>query len=292
MTIEFSILGVGLLGPGLSDWATGQALLRDPTLWHSAATAVPAPARLPATERRRAGVGVKASIVVADQAVAQAATPTGLEGGPESGPESGLESGLESSLEAAALATVFTSSTGDTHNCHQMCEALAATQRTVSPTRFTNSVHNAPAGYWHIAAQSRAPSTSLAALDASFAAGLLEAVVQCHTTGQPVLLVACDQPYPEPMHTLRPVPDVFATALLIGPPGMGRRLLLSVASDALPSALPTDLPSICSHAGLEALRQAIPAARALPLLQALARPDASSVVIDGAGQPALRVQLT
>ena len=272
MTIEICILGVGLLGPGLNDWATGQALLRDPTLWQSAATLVPAPTRLPATERRRAGVGVKASIVVADQAVAQAAAP------------SSLETGTASGLEAATLATVFTSSTGDTHNCHQMCEALAATVRSVSPTRFTNSVHNAPAGYWHIAAQSRAPSTSLAALDASFAAGLLEAAVQCHSTGQPVLLVACDQPYPEPMHTLRPVPDVFATALLIGPPGAGRRLLLSVAGDVM--------PSVCSHAGLEALRQGIPAARALPVLQALAQPGESSVVIDGAGQPSLRVQLT
>ncbi len=296
MTIEISILGVGLLGPGLNDWATGQALLRDPTLWHSAATVVPAPTRLPATERRRAGVGVKASIVVADQAVAQAATQGGLgtgqdsgqetsqSSGVETGPETGLETGLRANLEAAALATVFTSSTGDTHNCHQMCEALAAPQRSVSPTRFTNSVHNAPAGYWHIAAQSRAPSTSLAALDASFAAGLLEAAVQCHTSGQPVLLVACDQPYPEPLHALRPVPDVFATALLIGPPGLGRRLLLSVAPDAL--------PSVCNHAGLEALRQGIPAARALPLLQALAQLGASSVVIDGAGQPSLRVQLT
>ena len=271
MTLEVSILGVGLLGPGLNDWASGQALLRDPALWCSVTTLVPAPARLPATERRRAGVGVKASIVVADQAVAQAAASCGV--------------------EAATLATVFTSSTGDTHNCHQMCEALAATARSVSPTRFTNSVHNAPAGYWHIAAQSRAPSTSLAALDASFSAGLLEAAVQCHSTGQPVLLVACDQPYPEPMHTLRPVPDVFATALLIGPPGTGRRLLLSLEPDALPSGLPNALPSVCSHAGLEALRQGIPAARALPLLLALAQSDPTSVVIDGAGQPSLRVQL-
>ena len=259
MTIEVSVLGVGLLGPGLTDWATGQALLRDATAWRSLATVVPPPARLPATERRRAGVGVKASLLVADQAVAQAG------------------------LDPAALATVFTSSTGDTHNCHQMCEALAAEQRMVSPTRFTNSVHNAPAGYWHIAAQSRAPSTSLAALDASFVAGLLEAAVQCHSTQQPVLLVACDQPYPQPMHALRPVPDVFATALLIGPPGLGRPLRLKVAADAA--------PSVCDNAELETLRQGNPAARALPLLQALARSGAARVVLDAPGSPSLQLDL-
>jgi hypothetical protein len=259
MTLEVSVLGIGLVGPGLTDWTTGHALLRDTTLWQSAATVVPPPARLPATERRRAGLGVKAGVVVADQAVAQAG------------------------LDPAALATVFTSSTGDTHNCHQMCEALAAAERTVSPTRFTNSVHNAPAGYWHIAAQSRAPSTSLAALDASFVAGLLEAAVQCQATQQPVLLVACDQPYPQPMHALRPVPDVFATALLIGPPGAGRRMLLKLAPEAA--------PSVCDNAGLEALRQANPAARALPLLQALARSGAASLVLDAPGSPALQVDL-
>lgn len=263
MTIEVSVRGIGLLGPGFTDWATGEALLRDPTLWRSAATLVPAPARLPATERRRAGVGVKASVVVADQAVAQAG------------------------LDPAAPATVFTSSTGDTHNCHQMCEALAAAERLVSPTRFTNSVHNAPAGYWHIAAQSRAPSTSLAALDASFVAGLIEAAVQCQATQQPVLLVACDQPYPQPMHALRPVPDVFATALLIAPAGQGRRLVLTLA----PTPTTTLAPSVCADAGLEALRLGIPAARALPLLQALARPEASQVVIDGPGSPSLQLDL-
>ena len=260
MTIELSVLGVGLLGPGMNDWASGQALLGDSRQWLSATTVVPPPARLPATERRRAGIGVKASVVVADQAVAQ------------------------SGLDPATLATVFTSSTADTHNCHLMCEALAMEPRTVSPTRFTNSVHNAPSGYWHIAAQSRAPSTSLAALDASWCAGLLEAAVQCQSTKQPVLLVAFDQPYPQPMHTLRPVPDVFATALLLGPPGTGRRMQLTLAADAD--------PTVCDHAGLEALRQGNPAARALPLLQALARQGAASLVLDAPGGPALKVDLS
>lgn len=257
--LRFSVLGVGLLGPGIADWAGGRSLLREPARWQRQPTVVPPPARLPATERRRAGTGVKASIVAADQALAA----TGL--------------------DPARLATVFTSSTGDPLNCHQLCEALAAPGRLVSPTKFTNSVHNAPAGYWHIACASRAPSTSLAAFDASFGAGLLEAVVQCQATQAPVLLVACDLPYPQPLHALRPVADSFALALVIAPPGGGRGLSLAVTGEA--PATP------CAGGGLEELRQTIPAARALPLLQALAGDAAAAVVLGGLPGMALQIEV-
>ena len=257
--IAVGITGIGLVGPGLPDWNTGAALLREPAAWRPEATVVPPPARLPPTERRRAGIVVKASMDVADQAVAMAG------------------------LEVATLATVFASSTGDPLNCHQLCEALAAPVRTVSPTRFTNSVHNAPAGYWHIACASRAPSTSLAAFDASLAAALLEAAVQCHTSQAPVLLVVCDAPYPQPLHAVRTVADTLAVALVFEPPGRGRALQLDVVAqtDATP----------CAHAGLEALRQSIPAARALPLLQALAGTGGGRVVLEGLPGMSVRVEL-
>ena len=249
-SLHTHIVGIGLLGPGLADWASGQVMLREAAVWQNQPTEVTAPQRLPATERRRAGNVVKASIVVADQALAMAG------------------------LDAATLATVFTSSTGDPLNCHLLCEALAAAEPVVSPTRFTNSVHNAPAGYWHIAAASRAPSTSLAAFDASFAAGLLEAAVQCAATDAPVLLVATDVPYPEPLHAVRPVADVMALALLLAPStGSGRGLSLEVTA-ALPA-------TPCTQPDFEALRQGLPAARALPLLQALAMPDAATLVLEG-----------
>jgi len=249
MNLTVHISGIGVLGPGLNDWATGQSALREPATWQHANTVVPAPQRLPATERRRAGNVVKASIVVADQALAM------------------------SGLDPATLPTVFTSSTGDPLNCHQLCVALALPERLVSPTKFTNSVHNAPAGYWHIAAASRAPSTSLAAFDASFAAGLQEAAVQCAATGAPVLLVACDVPYPEPLHTLRPLSDVFALALVLAPAEPGRVLTFHVSGN--------DAPTPCAWPGLEAVRSTIPAARALPLLQALAQDGPACLVLDG-----------
>jgi hypothetical protein len=256
--IEVVLRGIGLLGPGLDGWAEGRALLRDPSGWRGVPTAVPLPARLPPTERRRAGVVVKAAIAVADEACAAAG------------------------VDPAQPASVFASSSADPANCHALCEALAAPQRLVSPTRFTNSVHNAASGYWHIAAQSVQASTSLSAFDASFAAGLLEAAVQCHAGARPVLLVACDVPYPEPLHAVRPLADTFALALLLAPAaGAGPRLTLRFTADAPATR--------CDDAALEALRAAVPAARALPLLQALARGSAATVVVEGPSGRALQI---
>ena len=256
--LQVGIQGVALLGPGLPDWATAAPLLRDPSAWQRVPTTVPAPQLLPATERRRAGLVVRASVVVAEAACAAAG------------------------IAPTALATVFTSSTGDPANCHAMCEALAAPERLVSPTRFTNSVHNVAAGCWHIATHAMTASTSLGAFDASFAAGLLEAAAQCAHAQVPVLLVACDVPYPEPLHGVRPLADSLALAMVLVPQG-GRRLRIALAGDA--AATP------CADAGLETLRLQIPAARALPLLQALAGTAAATLVIEGLPMQALAVEV-
>ena len=256
------VRGIGLLGPGLADWATGRALLGAPAGWQTQPSVLPPPARLPPTERRRAGRLVNACVVVADQACAMAG------------------------LEPAALATVFTSSTGDTLNCHLLCAALASAERLVSPTRFMNSVHNAAAGYWHIATRSRQASTSLAAFDASFGAGLLEAAVQCLAAQAPVLLVACDVPYPEPLHALRPLADVFAVALVLAPVVDAGVAGAAPAAQLALRVVPGTEATACVHAGLEQLRRGVPAARALPLLQALALAQAGRAAGDVAGDVA------
>lgn len=237
------VLGVGLVGPGLIDWNHGSALLCQPGQWVDAPAVIPPASRLPAAERRRAGALVRLSVAVADQACVQAGR------------------------DGQGLATVFTSSSGDGANCHALCEALATPERLVSPTRFTNSVHNAAAGYWHIAAHSRAPSTSLCAFDASFSAGLLEAAVQCVADQREVLLVATDAPYPEPLQAVRPLPDAFGVALLLSPvavPGALQRWVIATAQGPLQDTPLTGCPA------LETVRRQVPAARALPLLQALA----------------------
>jgi len=263
--LELQVRGVGLLGPGFDDWNSGRGLLADPAAWQLAPTVLPAPARLPPAERRRAGAIVKACLAVADQACAQAG------------------------IDPQGLATVFSASTGDAANCHALCEALAMPERLVSPTRFTNSVHNASAGYWHIATASRAPSTSLSAHDASFAAGLLEAASQAVAWARPVLLVAADVPYPEPLRATRPIPDAMAVALLLDPSAAAPAPAPALAR--LSIALDNAAADTLAHEGLERLRRQVPAAQALPLLQRLARGEAGTCTVGYHEGLSLRVGL-
>ena len=239
------IEGVGLLGPGLASWPAAQAVLRGEQPYIASAAVLPPPARLPPAERRRAGAAIRLALAVADEAVAQAG------------------------VDPQQLATVFSSSSGEGTHCHALCETIVTPAPMVSPTRFTNSVHNAAAGCWHIAVASRAPSTSLCAFDASFTAGLLEAATLVLHSQAPVLLVCSDSPYPEPLHAKRPVPDHFGMALVLAADPSAA----SLAALEISLAAPTDesAPTPCDHRPLEALRGAIPAAASLPLLQALAR---------------------
>src|SRR5688572_11787766 len=176
--------GIGLVGPGLNGWQAIRATLAGGP-YHPAPTSVVASALLPATERRRAGMPVKLALAV------------------------GIEAIESAGRDAASLPTVFTSSSGDCDNVHAMCESLATPERQVSPTRFHNSVHNAAAGYWSIATQCRAPSTSLCCHDASFGAGLLDAASQVAIERRAVVLIAYDHPYPAPLGNARPIAASF-----------------------------------------------------------------------------------
>jgi hypothetical protein len=183
-----------------------------------------------------------------------------------------------STIPADQLATVFTSSGGDAANCHEICAALASSDPLISPTRFHNSVLNAPAGYWSISTGAQAPSTVLCAHDGSFAAGLLEALAQVDADARPVLLLAYDTSYPEPLFRLRPIPDTFGVALLLTPaPGAARFGQITLD----PAACLTDRPAdTCPGEEMERLRASIPAARCLPLLRALARGETGIIRLD------------
>jgi len=98
----------------------------------------------------------------------------------------------DAGLQAAEMPSVFVSAHGDLAITDCMCATLAETPLLVSPTRFHNSVHNAPAGYWTIATGCTRASTALSAFEQSFAAGLLEAASQSLTDGDPLLLVGVD----------------------------------------------------------------------------------------------------
>ncbi|MEJ5988637.1 beta-ketoacyl synthase chain length factor [Ramlibacter sp. PS3R-8] len=267
--IEFSVLGIGLLGPGLVSWDEAQPVLRGDAPYLAVPSVVPAPLRLPAAERRRAGTAVKVALCVADSAC------------------------IAAGCDPAAMATVFTSSSGDGVNCHILCETLArppGPDRLVSPTRFTNSVHNAPAGYWHIAVGGRHASTSVCAHDDSFGAGLLAALAQLPGSAAPVLLVSSETPYPEPLNATRPLPDAMGVAFVLGAAGDPTHAGARLKARLLPGA-PAGTATRCRDAALEDLRERIPAARALPLLEAIARRQAARVVLPASPQLALEIAL-
>jgi hypothetical protein len=155
----------------------------------------------------------------------------------------------------------------------------------ISPTRFHNSVHNAAAGYWGIATGAMAPADALGAFDASFAAGLLEALVRLASDReQPVLLIAYDTPYPQPLHDVRPIADSFAVALVLSADATRR-------APRIEARLTGEAASILDDAALETVRSGIPAARALPLLRALACGAPASVCLEYLGGQSLRVEV-
>lgn len=235
------IQGVGITAPGLSGWHEAQRILNGEVRYQPEDLPALKPEMLNPNERRRLSNTIKLALEA-------------------------IHDGLGARSLANDLATVFTSSEGDMEIVDRICRALDTTDRPVSPTHFHNSVHNAPAGYASIASGSRSASTSIAALHGSFANGLLEAAIQTSAEQQPVLLVAYDHPVPFPLSDPIPITLPFATSLLLSvDPAAGDNLAeldLQLARTGEETCL--------TDAALEQLRLNNPAARALPLLQALA----------------------
>jgi hypothetical protein len=244
------IEGIGLMGPGFNDWASGRQILAGQQPYQSAKTVIPMPELLPAAERRRASDIVKLTLATSLQAI------------------------IEAGLRDENLPSVFSFSNGDGLNCHSICEMLASDDREISPTRFHNSVHNAAAGYWSIATKTMATSSVLCAYDGSFGAGLLDALTQVTVDSTRCILMASDTPYPEPMFSKRPIPDNFGIALALAPQQNANSIARLQVSFTVNEAFKF------SDTALETLRTSIPSARGLPLLQLIAKGHANSVVLD------------
>ena len=240
---------VGLTGPGLASWREALAVLAGADAYRDAEVARSAPELLPANERRRVSATVKLALKVAEEAMR----------------------GASLSMERAC--SVFATRDGDTEIIDKICEALLLPERPVSPTQFHNSVHNAAAGYWAIAARSAMPSTTVSAYHASFAAGLLEACAQLRVEGRPVLLVAYDYPPPVTLEASVGAYPPFAVAMLLSPEATSQSIAVDVETVTREPVQPMDC------AALERLRVGNPAAGSLPLLRALARGAATRVIL-------------
>jgi hypothetical protein len=256
--------GIGLIAPGLNGWAASAPILAGITSYVAGPLTIPVLEILPPAERRRTPMVVKLAIAAGCEALANANQP------------------------AAETASVFTSSGGDGDVIHQICDTLTQPEREVSPTRFHNSVHNAPAGYWGIATGAHEPSTSLCAFDASFAAGLIEAATQVSVDGRKVLLVAYDAPYPEPINRVRRIGAGFGIAMLLSPQQTDRSLSALDISLTSNAALVTKL----AQPELENFRANVPAARALPLLTSIAKRESTTVITAYLGDNSLQTLVT
>ena len=259
--IAVALTGIGIAAPGLRDWESACGVLAGDAPYVHAPLEARVPEALPAAERRRAGPVTRLAVAVAQEAAAHAGA------------------------DGATLASVFASANGDAETVHQICTTLASGAPEISPTRFHNSVQNAASGYWSIAMQSRAPTTTVIGLDAVFSSALLEAAVQAVTEARAVLLVAYDLPVPAPLHALHPVPEGAGVALVVAPAGAARALATLAIEVASGGA------TLLAEPALEALRLANPAARALPLLRAVARGENADVVLALDDGTALKVEI-
>ena len=252
---------LGLCGPGLPDWETALPILRGEEAYQPEVMSKPSLKHLPPGERRRYTFAIALAVTTAMKTLR-------LEG-------------------AEQIPAVFACSGGDADVINRLCTALLQPGCPVSPQQFVNSVHNAPAGYWSIVERNQAPTMSLSAYDASFTAGLIEAAVQVRSGREKVLLIAYDVPAPMPIWPFRPLSAPFAAAMVLSAPSSGNgavaRLTLDLVSGDGAGETALDDPE------LDNLRLGNPAARALPLLQALARKQDAALTF--AHQPPWHLQI-
>ncbi len=250
MSTTIYINAISLVAPGLIGWQQGQSVLLGKEKYIIEDLPKFSPAILPANERRRTTQLIKLALHAAEECLA-------------------------SDLDAAQnYATVFASSDGDHEIIDKICKALMLPEHPVSPTLFHNSVHNAPAGYWAIAAKSQHSSNSLSACNESFAAGLIEASSFTVVEQQPVLFVAYDYPAPMPLDSARHLQAGFAVAMCLS----ANKEQNSIAELQL-YLDESNVYTQCANSALEQLRTANPAARSLPLLQAIANNEAQDIVL-------------
>ncbi len=246
--LDIAVLGMAVRGPGLDGWEASRPILSGAQPWVEQPIALPPPAILAPNERRRADPVIRLALALAQEAA-------GMSG-----------------LDPAGLRTVFGTGNGDGAVVCAVLEALAQPEVFVSPTQFHNSVHNAAAGYWSIGAGSLRPADCLGGHDWTFGATLMQTLATCAVEREPVLLCLYDVPFPPPLEAKRPVGAAFGMALVLAPGGPGPRLAARWNASPAPHAEPR-------NPALRDVAPGNPAARALRLLETLARAEADDFAV-------------
>lgn len=204
---EVYVDGIGIWTPRLSGWPEAALAWRstpaDPGMSDADVDAIagaatahttrPVAPRLSAAERRRVPDTVCLAMAATDQAVQM------------------------SGHDPADLAAVFACAHGDLGLTDYLSATVAHDARLISPTRFHNSVHNAPAGYWSMAVACHEASTAIAAYEHTVGAGLLEALCQCETRAAPVVFCAYEMAAPGPLAAMHGSHHPWAFAMVLSP---------------------------------------------------------------------------
>ena len=253
-----TIEGIGFWSRGLPSWETARDYVRDGALPETAPTR-PSPQLLAPNERRRAPDTVAVALEVALAACADAGRAP------------------------ATLPSVFASSHGDLAITDYMCATLATEPATISPTKFHNSVHNAAAGYWTIGAGCMQAATAISASDASFAQGLLEALMQLAAGSEAVLLVAYDGEAVGPLAAVSPSAGLLGGALVLSQRARAGAPRLRLA--LLDAEAPAPVGVLARLAGDNA------SAPMLPVFEALALQQQASILLKAGPGRALQVDI-
>ncbi|MBS0431350.1 MAG: beta-ketoacyl synthase chain length factor [Proteobacteria bacterium] len=215
--LRLNIEGIGAWARGVPDWPALRAILRGECDLREDAPSKPAAAVLPPAERRRAPEAVLLAAEVSAQACAM------------------------SRRDPASLPCVFASTHGELAITDYLCATLGAAPRELSPTRFHNSVHNAPAGYWTIATHCERASSAVTGWHASFGAGLLEAALLAAAEPAPVLFAAYDTASTGPLAEMTRTMLPFGTAFVLSPsqvPNPGPAMVMRIRAGETPLPMP------------------------------------------------------
>jgi hypothetical protein len=235
------LIGLGAWGPGFNNWSELKAAFEKQPA--EGLTTSPKPEIIPANERRRSPLAVRAAVEISWQAL------------------------QESGLSSPDVACVFGSGLGDTEITDYMCRVLTTDEKQLSPTKFHNSVHNAAAGYWTISSGCMKSANSIAAYHETAGTCLLEAALQSIQHNEPVLITLFDIAAQPTWQQIFHCEQSFAASILICPQNYPTNSSLAslkfsfTEGDIAASNLPDYFQS---------LYQENPAAKILPLLQLLA----------------------
>jgi len=258
---DVDVLGIGVWSEVFSNWDEFRSVMSGDVM--DTATTL-APQVIPAKERRRAPVSVKIAVEVMDQACRMAA------------------------LDAKEIATVFASAIGDMQITDYMCRTLAEAPRTISPTRFHNSVHNAATGYWSIATQSHQAANAVSGFADSVSIAILDGAIQAVEEQLPVLVVAQEIAAPPPLDSIYATAHPFAMALLLSLAGAHPSPIASMRLVVESAAI--DVPPLPEIAGIDLSGNY--AARSLPLLEAIDKQQDREVKLPLSASKALSLSIS